>query len=140
MTSVPPKASDASPWPVNLPLTPSMTTSTPLPSVMLRTPSVRLSLERSMTCSYPSARARSAFCVLPAVEITNEAPRRRATCTVSMPTALSNRRLFDLWHIQIILGEELDETGGDGGGIPARQVVARTRYRHRVDFWNPQLQ
>ncbi len=52
----------------------------------------------------------------------------------------SNRRLFDIWHIQIILGEELDETGGDGGGIPARQVVARTRYRHRVDFWNPLLQ
>lgn|SRR5215470_13422613 len=50
------------------------------------------------------------------------------------------RRLFDIWHIQIILGEELDETGGDGGGIPARQVVARTRYRHRVDFWNPLLQ
>ena len=45
--------------------------------------------------------------------------------------------LFDIWHVQIILGEELDETGGDGGGIPARQVVARTRYRHRVDFWNP---
>src|SRR6516225_3837809 len=37
-------------------------------------------------------------------------------------------------------GEELDETGGDGGGIPARQVVARTRYRHRFDFWNPLLQ
>jgi hypothetical protein len=36
--------------------------------------------------------------------------------------------------------EELDETVGDGGGIPARQVVARTRYRHRVDFWNPLLQ
>jgi hypothetical protein len=52
----------------------------------------------------------------------------------------SNRRLFDIWHMQIILGEELDETGGDGGGIPARQVVARTRYRHRVDFWNPLLQ
>ena len=45
-----------------------------------------------------------------------------------------------LIDIQIILGEELDETGGDGGGIPARQVVARTRYRHRVDFWNPLLQ
>ena len=44
------------------------------------------------------------------------------------------------WHIQIILGEELDETGGDGGGIPARQVVARIRYRHRVDIWNPLLQ
>ena len=40
----------------------------------------------------------------------------------------------------IILGEELDETGGDCGGIPARQVVARTRYQHRVDFWNPLLQ
>ena len=52
----------------------------------------------------------------------------------------SNRRLFDIRHIQIILGEELDETGGDGGGIPARQVVARTRYRQRVDFWNPLLQ
>src|SRR5215471_6229797 len=52
----------------------------------------------------------------------------------------SNRRLFDIWHIQIILGEELDESGGDGGGIPARQVVARTWYRHRVDFWNPLLQ
>ena len=39
-----------------------------------------------------------------------------------------------------LFGEELDETGGDGGGIPARQVVARTRYRHRVDFWNPLLQ
>src|SRR5215475_2978090 len=26
----------------------------------------------------------------------------------------SNRRLFDVWNIQIILGEELDETGGDG--------------------------
>ena len=52
----------------------------------------------------------------------------------------SNRRLFGIWHIQIILGKELDETGGDGGGIPARQVVARTRYRHRVDFWNPLLQ
>ena len=52
----------------------------------------------------------------------------------------SNRRLFGIWHIRIILGEELDETGGDGGGIPARQVVARTRYRHRVDFWNPLLQ
>ena len=50
------------------------------------------------------------------------------------------RRLFDIWHIQIILGEEFDETGGDGGGIPARQVVARTRYQHRVDFWNPLLQ
>ena len=36
--------------------------------------------------------------------------------------------------------EELDKTGGDGGGIPARQVVARIRYRHRVDFWNPLLQ
>src|SRR5262249_7677960 len=46
----------------------------------------------------------------------------------------------DIWHIQIILGEELDETGGDGGGIPARQVVARTRYQHPVDFWNPLLQ
>ena len=46
----------------------------------------------------------------------------------------------DRWHIQIILGEELNETGGDGRGIPARQVVARTRYRHRVDFWNPLLQ
>ena len=52
----------------------------------------------------------------------------------------SNRRLFDIWHIQTILGEELDETGGDGGGIPARQVVARMRYQHRVDFWNPLLQ
>ena len=52
----------------------------------------------------------------------------------------SNRGLFDIWHFQIILGEELDETGGDGGGIPARQVVARTRYRHGVDFWNPLLQ
>ena len=40
----------------------------------------------------------------------------------------------------IILGEELGETGGDGGGIPARQVVARTWYQHRVDFWNPLLQ
>jgi hypothetical protein len=29
----------------------------------------------------------------------------------------SNRRLFES---KIILGEELDETGGDGGGIPAR--------------------
>src|SRR6516162_5233403 len=48
--------------------------------------------------------------------------------------------VLDTWLIQIILGEELDETGGDGGGIPARQVVARTRYRHRVDFWNPLLQ
>jgi hypothetical protein len=37
-------------------------------------------------------------------------------------------------------GKEFDETGGDGGGIPARQVVARTRYRHRVDFWDPLLQ
>src|SRR5215471_8544619 len=36
--------------------------------------------------------------------------------------------------------EELDETGGDGGGIPARQIVARMRYQHRVDFWNPLLQ
>src|SRR5262249_60452242 len=36
-----------------------------------------------------------------------------------------------------LFGEELDETGGDGGGIPARQVVARARDRHRVDFWNP---
>ena len=59
--------------------------------------------------------------------------------TVSLESR-SNRRLFDIWHIQIILGEELDETGGDGGGTPARQVVARTRYRHRVDFWNPLLQ
>jgi hypothetical protein len=39
-----------------------------------------------------------------------------------------------------LFGEELDETRGDGGGIPARQVVARTRYQHRVDFWNPLLQ
>jgi uncharacterized RmlC-like cupin family protein len=39
-----------------------------------------------------------------------------------------------------LFGEELDETGGDGGGIPAWQVVARTRYRDRVDFWYPLLQ
>src|SRR6516165_6534636 len=38
------------------------------------------------------------------------------------------------------VSKEHDETGGDGGGIPARQVVARTRYRHCVDFWNPLLQ
>ena len=35
--------------------------------------------------------------------------------------------------------EELDETSRNGGGIPARQVVARSRDRHRVDFWNPLL-
>jgi hypothetical protein len=39
-----------------------------------------------------------------------------------------------------LFGEELDETGGDGGGIPARQIVARMWYRHRVDFWNALLQ
>jgi hypothetical protein len=65
---------------------------------------------------------------------------KRIILGISRPVSLesrSNRRLFDIWHIQIILGEELDETGSDGGGIPARQVVARTRYRHCVDFWNP---
>jgi hypothetical protein len=73
--------------PVSFPLTPSTTTSTPFPSVIRRTPSFRLSLERSMMCSYPAPRARSAFSVLLAVEIANEAPGRRATCTVSIPTA-----------------------------------------------------
>jgi PAS domain S-box-containing protein len=50
------------------------------------------------------------------------------------------RTITDTIRQPIGLGEELDETGGDGGGIPARQVVARTRYRHCVDFWNPLLQ
>ena len=55
---------------------------------------------------------------------------RTAVCSTSGMSGMS-KSLF---------GEELDETGGDGGRIPARQVVARTRYRHRVDFWNPLLQ
>ena len=50
------------------------------------------------------------------------------------------RTITDTIRQPIGLGEELDETGGDGGGIPARHVVARTRYQHRVDFWNPLLQ
>ena len=27
------------------------------------------------------------------------------------------------WHIQIILGEELDETGGDGGGFGSKADI-----------------
>ena len=57
-----------------------------------------------------------------------------------MTGRLALKQFFYAGHIQIMLGEELDETGGDGGGIPDRQVVARTRYRHRVDFRNPLLQ
>ena len=54
---------------------------------------------------------------------------------VSIPLGNLNEPLLNE-----LRGEELGETGGDGGGIPARQVVARTRYQHRVDFWNPPLQ
>src|SRR5215207_3039228 len=52
--------------------------STSLPSVMLRTPTVRGSRARSITCSYPAAEACAAGAVVVAVEMANTAPGRRA--------------------------------------------------------------
>src|SRR5215467_7286156 len=71
-------------------------------------------------------------------------PKAQDCATVAPNGAITSRIcervLAAIQFCRGIPGEELDETAGDGGGIPARQVVARTRYRHRVDFWNPLLQ
>src|SRR5262249_15707134 len=84
------------------------------------------------TCpALPSITERKLRSLSPSASPARLRPVKSRTNATSQPLeSRSNRRLFDIWHIKIILGEELDETGGDGGGIPARQVVARTRYRH----------
>jgi hypothetical protein len=70
----------------------------------------------------------------------NTLPEQRVAVDVQDPDAIGVRHISTSGMSKSLFGEELYETGGDCGGIPARQVVASSRYRHRVDFCNPLLQ
>ena len=85
--STPLSATVESASPVSAPPTLSMTTSTPRPPVRRATPSTRLSADKSMTSSNPSARACFAFRELVVVEIAFAAPCARASCVAALPTA-----------------------------------------------------